>query len=327
MILFDKKARAVKSFSRFLSEANAVGAKFEEKVAKSVQDWLKANGLSKKFEACRYQPLSEDNGRRDEDYSDVIVQEIAGDSRFFIECKEFDRSNVLNLRFDIGQDGRAVPVKGKDRTALSETETERVSSLTESIQGSDGFGRFVDFLNSRNRLLKGLKPSEFWFDEDAEDADRFLPALIRAYNKAVRGGKTEADCKEFDEKKLRDSTKNILLCALCWRLSDPKRTWDICKVDRIPGFGDMIRRHYADGKAETAKYIQFGPDKLFMASGDNPLGLKGVPVFPDEIDGEFSLKFTPRFGSGSIYVTPRSEITSELKSDFSFADKKKWPKT
>ena len=88
-----------------------------------------------------------------------------------------------------------------------------------------------------------------------------------------------------------------------------------------------MRRHYSDGKAESAKYIQFGDDKLFRTSEDNPLNLVDVPVFPADINGEFTLKFTPRFGTGSVYITPRSEITSDLVSDYSFIDKKKWPKT
>lgn len=87
----------------------------------------------------------------------------------------------------------------------------------------------------------------------------------------------------------------------------------------------MIRGHYKNGKKIPVRYIQFN-DKLFQTSAnENPFNLKDVPVFPSDIDGKFALKFTPRFGTGSIYITPRSEITTKLSSDYSFNDKKKWP--
>ena len=325
MILIDQRKHL---FREFLAEANAVGSGFEQKTADMVSKWLVKNNLASKYSAKRFQQLSEDDGSRDEDFSDVVVEERKTGSKFFIECKEFERSNVLNLQFDIKADGQLIPVAGKKRTALDEAETERVSGLVKSIKGCGGYSDFIDFLNTRNKFIKNLRPADFWSDTECEDAKRFLPSLISAYNKLVKSGKVEADCKEFDVKKLRDSTLNQLVCALCWRLSDPdNRTWDICKIDDIPDFGKLVRRHYSDGKAKSAKYIQFGDDKLFRTSDDNPLNLADVPIFPADIDGEFTLKFTPRFGTGSIYVTPRSEITSDLVSNYSFINKEKWPKT
>ena len=312
-------------FGRFLAEANAVGAGFEEKTAGMVNSWLGKNGLGREWEARRYQKLSEDEGARDEDYSDVVVESRDGSRKFFIECKEYERSNVLNMQFDIKEDGGISPVKGKKRERLDEAEAGLAEGLVDAIRASDGYRGFLQFLNARNKWLKNLKPAMFWFDNETEDAERVLPGLIKAYNKLVKGGKVEADCKEFDAKKIRPSTANQLACALAWRLSDPDRTWDICKVDGIPNLGKMVRRHYAEGKACPAAYIQFGDDKLFRTSDENPLGLKDVPAFPEELDGEFTLKFTPRFGTGSVYVTPRSEITSELESPCSFVDSSKWP--
>lgn len=316
------------SFASFLAESNAAGAGFEQKTADMISEWLAENGLSRKYSAKRYQKLTEENGNRDEDFSDVVVEDRKTGDRFFVECKEFERSNVLNVQFDIKSDGEIFPVKGKKREALDEAETECVSGLVKAVRECEGYAEFIEFLNTRNRFIHGLRPADFWSDPDSADARRFLPGLVSAYNKLVKAGKVEADCKEFDVKKLRDSTANQLVCALCWRLSDPdNRTWDICKVDRIPDMGRLVRRHYAGGKAEPAKYIQFGDDKLFRTSDENPLDLAGVPVFPSDIDSEFALKFTPRFGTGSIYVTPRSEITSELESACSFIDKCRWPST
>lgn len=312
------------SFMRFLAEANAVGSGFEQKTADSVQAWLEAKGLSKRWKASRYQTLSEDDGARDEDYSDVVVEEKKTGERFFIECKEFERSNVLNLQFDIRSDGSLSPVRGKNREKLSETEEERASPLVSSVAECEGYGDFIAFLNNRNRLLKGLKPADFWDDPETDDAKRFLPSLISKYNGMVKDGKVEADCKEFDGKNLRGSTLNQLVCALCWRLSDPDRTWDICKVE-VPDIGRLVRRHYAEGKSEPAKYVQFGDDCLFRTSDENPLNLRDVPGFPTAAAGEFSLKFTPRFGTGSVYVTPRSEITSDFSSPCSFVNREKWP--
>ena len=88
-----------------IAEANAIGSDFEQKTADMVSKWLVKNNLAKKYSAKRYQRLSEDDGARDEDFSDVVVEERKTGEKFFIECKEFERSNVLNLQFDIKTDG------------------------------------------------------------------------------------------------------------------------------------------------------------------------------------------------------------------------------
>jgi hypothetical protein len=92
-------------FREFLAEANAVGSGFEQKTADMVSKWLAKNNLASKYSAKRFQRLSEDDGSRDEDFSDVVVEERKSGEKFFIECKEFERSNVLNLQFDIKADG------------------------------------------------------------------------------------------------------------------------------------------------------------------------------------------------------------------------------
>ena len=66
--------------------------------------------------------------------------------------------------------------------------------------------------------------------------------------------KAEADCKPFDPDLVREKTRNILACGLCWRLGDPRRTWDICSIEDIDFFGDLVRQHYASKKI-PAKYI------------------------------------------------------------------------
>jgi len=42
------------SFSSFICEANSAGSKFEKKVTKAVNKWLKENSLDKKFKASRF---------------------------------------------------------------------------------------------------------------------------------------------------------------------------------------------------------------------------------------------------------------------------------
>ena len=57
---------------------------------------------------------------------------------------------------------------------------------------------------------------------------------------------------------------------------------------------------------------------------DNPLGLD-APPFPERIMGLFSLRFTPRFGVGGMYITPRSELIDKLKSEYDFNCRDRWP--
>lgn len=242
------------SFMSFLAEANRRGSAFEERVAGMVQRWLSANGLSRRWKAYRYQSLREDGGRRDEDFSDVAVEELGPGERFFVECKEFEAANVLNVRFDIGSDGSLFPVRGIGRERLEGEDAEAMAPLTAAIRWSDGFREFVGFLNRRTQLLRNLRPADFWDDPETDDAKRFVGPLVSKYNKVVRSGEAPADCKEFDAGNLRESTLNQLVVALCWRLSDPSRTWDICRA-RVPGAGRMLRKHYSDEMAEPAKYV------------------------------------------------------------------------
>jgi hypothetical protein len=311
------------SFQTYLAEANAVGSKFEKKTARMIGDWIKAKGLKRVFDVKRFQTVNE--SARAEDYSDIEVVNVKTGDSFFVECKEADRSNVLNLQFDIREDGTLAPVKSRGRKELDEEDSEAAAPFVKAVQGNGEFKRFVRFLNAGNKRLGGAAPREFYFGK-RDDADDYLGRLITDYNRLVKSGKTEADCKPFDKANVRPSTKNMLACALAWRLSDPETTtWDIFHQNDVPGLGDMIRRHYSAGKKVPARYIQLS-DKLFKTGEEDPLGLDDVPRFPD-VKGKFALKFTPRFGTGAVYVTPRSEVTTKLSSDYSFNDRGKWPET
>ena len=136
MIILEKRKHL---FGNFLAEANAVGAGFEEKTADMINEWLKQNGLDRRWTAKRFQKLSEDDGARDEDYSDVVVEERRTGDRFFVECKEYERSNVLNLQFDLKADGSVIPVKGKGRERLDEDEAGLAAGLVDAIRNSGGF--------------------------------------------------------------------------------------------------------------------------------------------------------------------------------------------
>ena len=57
---------------------------------------------------------------------------------------------------------------------------------------------------------------------------------------------------------------------------------------------------------------------------DNPLGVS-CSALPQDLVGKFDLKFTPRFGTGSMYLTPRSKMLSKLESNASFKTKERWP--
>lgn len=102
-------------------------------------------------------------------------------------------------------------------------------------------------------MIGGVKPSELYFGKQ-EVTDKVLKSLMAKYNKFLKSGKAEADCKPFDPDLVREKTRNILACGLCWRLGDPRRTWDICSIEDIDFFGDLVRQHYASKKI-PAKYI------------------------------------------------------------------------
>lgn len=88
----------MKSFLAFLneniSEANAIGSEFEQQIADNVQVWIEENGLDDIFVAKRYQNITEDDGNRDEDYSDVVVENLKTNEQIFIECKKHVTANI-----------------------------------------------------------------------------------------------------------------------------------------------------------------------------------------------------------------------------------------
>lgn len=308
-------------FLEFLAEANSAGSKFEQKIASNVNAWLKANSLDDKFSAKRFQSISEEEGNRDEDYSDVVVENLKTGEHFFIECKQNGNDNSVTNMFDITEDFSLVPVKNKAR---DEEDDPLLWKLAADIQATDEYQYFIDFLLEETEWTRGgFCPADYYFSKkDINDDD--LHQLMRSYNEEVKNGNVESDNKEFDGKLVRESTRNMLAVALMWRLHDPKNTWDICHLDDIPYFGDLIRKHYIKDKAEQVAYMQLADDLYLLDATKNPLNIK-CEVFPVEVHGNFDLKFTPRFGTGSMYMTPRSKMTSELPTSCSFASKKKWP--
>jgi hypothetical protein len=132
--------------------------------------------------------------------------------------------------------------------------------------------------------------------------------------------------KKFNINIIRKSTANMLACGLLWRLGDVTRTWDICHITlRGKGFSEMIKYHYLNDKAVPTDYIQIGNDTLFRFTENNPLNIE-CDILPEKIIGQFDLKFTPRFGTGSMYITSRSKIGQTLTSSTSFGNEEKWPK-
>lgn len=305
----------------FFCESNAAGQKFEQKIARNVKKWIQESHLDKKFKAEHYQAssaLKEEDGR-DEDYSDIIVEDSSSGEKFFIECKEA-KANFVTTQFDISEDGHVMPVSGKSRDI--EVTDDASLRLAEMIQEDDSFQRFAEFLQQESDLLDGVKPADLYFGK-TDVTDGTLKSLMTRYNKFLKSGKAEADCKPFDQKLVREKTRNMLACGLCWRLEDPSRTWDICTIEKIDFFGDLIKAHYA-GKRIPAKYIQIDDDLFILNCSDNPLGID-CTVLPSSLIGRFDLKFTPRFGTGSMYVTPRSKLLSSLESNSSFKSRERWP--
>ena len=305
-----------------LCESNSAGQKFEAKIARNVKKWIAENSLQDKLEAKHYQAkssLKEDEGR-DEDYSDIEIQINGSDKKIFIECKE-KKANFVTTQFDINENGTVTPVAGKNRD--KKIEDEATLKLVEMIQENDGFQSFIEFLQLDNDFLDGMKPSDLYFNRE-EVSDKTLSSLMSRYNKFLKTGEAEADCKPFDSKLVREKTRNMLACGLCWRLSDPSKTWDICTIKDIPFFSDLILAHYASKKI-PAKYIQIDDDLFILDSNDNPLKIDCTQL-PRDLIGRFDLKFTPRFGTGSMYVTPRSKLLSQLQSNASFKSSERWPK-
>lgn len=112
-----------------------------------------------------------------------------------------------------------------------------------------------------------------------------------------------------------------MACALAWRLEN-RGTWDICRVKT--DFRPYLVGKYGEGA--KVKYLQLGKNLFVIDQDDNPLRLD-APALPEKIIGLFSLRFTPRFGVGGMYITPRSEITDKLESNSDFNCRDKWPST
>ena len=308
------------TFLQFLEEANAAGSKFELKVAYSVQKWLKSNGLDKKWKAYRYQNVTEDDGNRDEDFSDVALKNLQTDETFFIECKQNGDDNPVTQMFDITEDFQLAPVKGKMRQKDDNQLSQRLAT---DLCATEEFQRFALFMQDEFELL-GKAPIEFWFNRDNVN-DKELSLLMTSYIKMVASGQTEADNKKFDKKLVRESTRNVLAVALMWRLWSSRNTWDICHLEDIQYFGDLMRKHYLEQKASKVVYMQLGDNLYSFSSALNPLQID-CQVLPDNLEGKFDLKFTPRFGTGSMYLTSRSKLTSTLSPSCSFTCKERLPK-
>lgn len=308
------------SFQDFLLEANKAGSKFEIAVAQNVKHWLHVSNLDNEFQAERYQNASDDLEGRSEDYSDIIVHNLNDGTSFFIECKQAVKTNIVTTQFDINDDFSLTPVSGKSRTPLEDDISNR---LAHDIQRSDEYLKFVKFLTTPNKFLNGNCPSSYYFNE-IDVTDGQLGKAINKYNHLVDDGLVEADCKKFDLGTIRETTRNMLICGLCWRLFDESNTWDICHVEDIPYFSELVRQHYLEGKNIPAKYIQMNDELFVTNANDNPFNID-CTAFPNDIVGRFDLKFTPRFGSGSMYITPRSKILSDISSNSSFIDKERWP--
>lgn len=310
-------------FIDFIFEANSAGSSFEVRVAQAINDWIKSQKLSDKFKACRYQTLSEDDGNRDEDFSDVVVTNLKTDSQFFVECKQSSKDNCVTTQFDISEDDFSViPVRGRDRTAVPDGSV--MYNLAADISENAEYQAFIDFLRSPISTLKTSHcPADLYFNHyDISDND--LMHLIDEYNELVKNDDVESDNKPFKKTLIRESTRNMLAVSLLWRLNDDVNTWDICHIKDIPYFSQLITEHYVDNKAITVDYIQLGKEFLFQLSDQNPFDIN-CSRFPVDILGQYDLKFTPRFGTGSMYVTPRSKISSQLQSKNSFLDKKRLP--
>ena len=210
---------------------------------------------------------------------------------------------MINARFDLDE---SCDVAAKD---------EKYAGIANAVNKSDQFEKFKSFMTSGQKLLKNVKPIDVYFGREKFDPKKLIPK----YNKLVRRGLTEADCKEFDLDVIRDSTAGALACALAWRLAN-KCTWDICRIKT--DFGPYLAGKYGNGA--NVKYLQLGENLFIINPADNPLNID-VPAFPAKVMGLFSLRFTPRFGVGGMYITPRSELVGKLESECDFNCRDKWP--
>lgn len=310
------------SFNGYLNESNKAGKPFEIEVMHSVEKWLHAMDLDSRFTVELYgDSTSQSLDGRSEDYSDILVKDL-DDNIFFIECKKSVKTNIVTTQFDISHEFTLIPVVGKSRTPLQD---ELSLKLAMDLSQTDEYMKFVQFLQRKMALLNGKCPADFYFNNELA-TDSQLNKAISKYNSMVDHGEVEADCKKFDGDVIREATRNMLLCGLCWRLYDKSNTWDICHLNDIPYFSQLVRQHYLIGKSIPAKYMQMSNELFVMSSTDNPFNIE-CSEFPSDVLGKFDLKFTPRFGSGSMYVTPRSKIISDIESNSSFIDESRWPQT
>ena len=143
------------SFKTFLFEANSAGSQFEQKIADNIQDWIEKNGLDKNFEASRYQTITENDGNRDEDFSDIVVTNLQTKEKFFIECKNGIKDNCVTTQFDIMSiDYSLIPVSGKNREKI---EDDLMNRLASDIQTSEEYQKFCEFMESPQ---DGIRPAD-----------------------------------------------------------------------------------------------------------------------------------------------------------------------
>lgn len=316
------------SFKDFLLEANAHGSNFEQQIADNVNKWLKRHRLADKLKCRRYQTVTEAVGSRDEDYSDVEIVDIDTGERNFIECKDGEKSNIVQIMFDIAEDFSLVPVEGKSRTPIEDSKV--IAKIGKALESCPDYAEFIDFLQTPSNLIPGsIQPAQFLFNK-VDVNERDLSKLKRLYNAKITDGKTQKNNNLIDV--INDASgnqhRNMFAAAMMWRLADPKHTWDICHLKDIPYFGDAIRDHYLNRKAVPARYIQLGESGIYVFSkDDNPLRID-CSEFPKQVSGQIDLKFTPRnlSSKASIHITSRSKVTSKiLLSNSSFDNEKRFP--
>lgn len=321
----------MKCFLEFLNEnvneANAFGSEFEQNIANNIQSWIEANGLDEIFSVERYQSISEDDGKRDEDYSDIVVENLKTSEQIFVECKEHATSNISQLMVDFKlSDARIKPiiVKGIHR---QKADGKIYRIFEEYLSKNNGLKEFTSFLDSSIAVAgKKFVPKDLYFEQKLCTDDE-LVLLINAYNSLVDAGNFYANNKKFNLDVVRDSTRNMLACGLLWRISDESHTWDICHTKFSgPGFSEMVKQHYLNEKAVKVNYIQFGENALYRFNEENPLNIE-CELFPNELSAKFDLKFTPRFGTGAMYITSRSTIAQKLTTKSAFGnDSSNWPR-
>ncbi len=141
---------------------------------------------------------------------------------------------MINARFDLDE---RCNVAAKD---------EQYAGIADTVNNSEKFGKFRQFMTSGQKLLNNIKPIDVYSGKTKFDPRKLVPK----YNRLVRNGLTEADCKEFDLDVIRDSTAGALACALAWRLAN-NCTWDICRIKT--DFGPYLAGKY--GGDAKVKYL------------------------------------------------------------------------